>query len=146
MRYRILALLLAACLVFCGCGQTMETTDTAETENGVVAKSELVGQWHLDGAYTQEKSGMSLEDFYGAVWEDENILQFEEDGSMYYKAGICYGSGKYTVTEKGVRVEFAGEEDEDDAGFTLLIVDKTDVLRIGMDQYGDGNYVYWIKD
>ena len=139
MKIRILALVLAACLVLGGCG----AKTVIQEENAAATLQEVTGDWHLDGDYTQEKSGMSLEDFYGAVWQDENILQFRQDGTMYYKAGMCYGNGKYRITERGIRVEFAGEEDEDDAGFTLLILERDDGLRIGMDQYGDGTYVYW---
>ena len=171
MKVRILILTLVACLLLCSCGakESAPATEPATTpstepatepatqpatkptlppsvENGPISMEELLGEWHLDGEYTKEKTGMTLEDFYGALWEDEEFLKFDEDGTTRYRAGICYGNGVYSITEKGVMMAYAGDEDEDDAGFNLLIVDRGDVLRIGMDQYGDGNYVYWEKD
>ena len=174
MNVRILILTLVACLLLCSCGtkESAPATEPATTpatepatapstepatapstkptlapsvENGPISMEELLGEWHLDGDYTKEKSGMSLEDFYGALWEEEEFLQFNEDGTVRYKAGICYGNGVFSITENGVMVAYAGDEDEDDAGFNLLTVEQGDVLRIGMDQYGDGNYVYWVK-
>ena len=173
MKYRILAVALIACLLLCGCGAKEpaatepvkapggepvpeEITEPVEqkepvsaedltVENAPITLAQLQGDWHLDGDYTEKTTGMSLEDFYGALWEEENILNFAEDGTTYYIAGICYGNGKYRVTENGILVEYAGEEDEDDAGFNLLTVERGDVLRIGMDQYGDGNLVWWVK-
>ena len=144
MKYRILTLALALCLVLVGCGKA-EPKGPTVAENAPISLEELLGDWHLDGEYTQEKTGKTLEDIYGALWEEEDILQFSEDGRMYYKAGICYGNGTYNVTEKGVMVEFAGDEDEDDAGYNLLLVERSDKLRIVMDQYGDGTDVYWVK-
>lgn len=142
MKFRVLVLALAACLLLGACG----AKETIQEENAVASLEELKGQWELDEEYTLEKTGMSLEDFYGALWEEEDILELKADGTVRYKAGICYGNGTYRITDQGIRVEFAGDEDEDDAGTTLLIVERGDELRIGMDQYGDGNYVYWEKD
>ena len=140
----IFALVLALCLVLIGCGKA-ETAGPAVAENAPITLEELLGDWRLDGAYTQEKTGKTLEDIYGALWQEEDIMRFSADASMYYKAGICYGNGTYSLTEKGVMVVYAGDEDEDDAGFNLLLVDRGDKLRIAMDQYGDGSYVYWVK-
>ena len=170
MKVRMLFVVLVMGLLLCSCG-TKETAPETEpatvpvtepaadaitesvpesepvpsVENGPISAEELLGVWHLDGDYTKEKTGKTLEDIYGALWEEEDVLEFSADGTMYYKAGICYGNGIYSITERGVLAEYAGEEDEDDAGFNLLIVERSDVLRIGMDQYGDGTYVYWVK-
>ena len=94
---------------------------------------------------THREHPASIQELSEALWQEEDIMRFSADASMYYKAGICYGNGTYSLTEKGVMVVYAGDEDEDDAGFNLLLVDRGDKLRIAMDQYGDGSYVYWVK-
>lgn len=144
MKFRILALILALCLVLVGCGEAEPKGPTVE-ENAPISLEELLGEWHLDGEYTQEKTGKTLEDIYGALWTEEDIMKFSADATVYYKAGNCFGNGVYSVLERGVMVEFAGDEDEDDVGFNLLLVERSDKLRIAMDQYGDGGYVYWVK-
>ena len=174
MKQCLLAVALAVCLVLGGCGlfsaevtrptqppqpvqqtpatqpatqPTTEPTTQPTTEPTTVPVEDLpevavVGQWKMDSLYTTEQ-GVSIRDLYGTAIREGEGMTFYGDGTFSYFAGACHGEGTYALDGDRIRVKLTKGDPTLD---TPLVIQNGDVLRIGMDQYGDGNLVWWIKN
>ena len=173
MKYPVFVFVLAVCLVLSGCNlfsaevtrptqppqpvqqapQTQPTTQpttapttepaTEPTTEPVEDLPELaiVGQWNMDSLYTTQQ-GVSIRDIYGTAIRNGEGMTFYGDGTFTYYAGACYGEGTYALDGDQIRVKLTKGDPQLD---TPLVIEETDVLRIGMDQYGDGNLIWWTK-
>ena len=175
MKQKILVLSVAACLLLGGCGlfsaevtrptepprpvqeqpetepitQPVTEPTTAPATEPVtepvedVAELDIVGQWNIDSQYTVETSGVSPRDLYGTAIRDGEGMTFNGDGTFTYFAGACYGEGRFALNGNEVRVSLT--KGDPALENNVLVVEEGDVLRIGMDQYGDGVLVWWVK-
>ena len=173
MKYRWFIFALAACLLLGGCGlfsaevtrptepsQPAEQTPATQptTAPATVPATEpttapttlpvedlpeiaIVGQWNMDSQYTVEQ-GVSVRDIYGTSIRNGEGMTFYGDGTFSYYAGACYGEGTYALDGDRIRIKLTKGDPTLDGP---LVIEQTDVLRIGMDQYGDGNLVWWVK-
>lgn len=173
MKNTWLILVLAACMVLGGCGlfsaevtrptespqpvrQSPETQPTAApttepttqptTQPTTVPVEDLpevaiVGQWRMDSLYTTEQ-GVSIRDIYGTAIREGEGMTFYGDGTFSYYAGACHGEGTYALDGEEIRVELSKG---DPTLESPLVIQNGDVLRIGMDQYGDGQLIWWTK-
>ena len=175
MKHRILVLLVAASLVLGGCGlfsaevtrptepatepvqQAPATEPTAEpttepstepsteppTEPDGITEDDLIGSWKIDSQYTVDQGGMSPRDLYGSAIGNGEGMTFYGDGEFEYFAGACYGEGHYSLNGNEIHLTLAKGDPQ--LKNNTLVIREGDVLRIGMDQYGDGNLVWWAK-
>ena len=109
-----------------------------------LTESKIMGTWSLDAEYTLQKSGVSPRDLYGSAISYGAGMTFSGDGTFSYYAGSCYGEGRFTMNGKELRVTLS--KGDPDLENNVLLVDEGDVLRIGLDQYGDGTIIWWTKN
>ena len=175
MKKSVIAAAVAACLVLSGCNlfsaevtrptepaqvqQAPETTapttqpvtepatepstEPATEPAEDVVEIDVVGQWNIDSQYTVDAGGISPRDLYGTAIRNGEGMTFSGDGSFAYFAGACYGEGRFTLNGTEIRVTLT--EGDPTLENNVLVIREEDVLRIGMDQYGDGNLVWWVK-
>ena len=173
MKKSILISVLAACLALGGCGlfsaevtrptepaqpvvQTPDTQPATEptTEPTMEPTTEpttapvedlpevaVAGQWNIDSIYTMEQ-GVSVRDIYGTSIRNGEGMTFYGDGTFTYYAGACHGEGTYALDGDSIRIKLTKGDPALDGP---LVIEQGDVLRIGMDQYGDGALVWWVK-
>lgn len=105
---------------------------------------DLIGDWEVDAEYTMDINNMSMWDFYGTSFSRSgNLMSFRSDGSYRYYVAWCYGNGTYELQNGAISINLS--EGDPIEGVAKLIVTFDGKLRIGLDQLGDGKYVYWEK-
>lgn len=123
--------------------QIEHSESTSKEGNSTITEQELIGEWVIDSEYTMEITGKSMKDLYGSAYKYGNGMTFSSDGIFEYYAGFCYGKGTYNINGEKVVVNIT--EGESGLGEQKLLVIKDGVTRIAMDQYQDGDLVFWVK-
>ena len=126
--------------------QEEETTEEAKPEkpdSAVITEADLLGEWTVDTEYTMDYNNMSMWDFYGSSFSDSgHSMKFGTDGSFEYYVAWCYGDGTYNLNGDTIQVDIIGDPLE---GEYELVVTSDGQVRIGLDQYGDGSLIFWMK-
>lgn len=121
-----------------------DPTDPPAAETGGITVEELLGEWVVDTDYTKNVTGMSMWDMYGSSFSDGgNKMTFRSDGSCQYYVAWCYGNGSFALQNGEIVLNLS--DGDPLTGTVRLKITKDGVLRIGLDQYGDGNLVFWRK-
>ena len=125
---------------------TTEPTTAPTTEPTTVPVEDLpevavVGQWKIDSLYTVEQ-GVIPRDLYGSSLREGEGMTFYGDGTFSYYAGTCYGEGTYALDGDRIRIKLTKGDPMLD---NPLVIENGDTLRIGLDQYSDGQLVWWTK-
>ena len=105
-----------------------------------VAELDVLGQWNIDSRYTVDKGGISPLELYGSAIREGEGMTFSGDGTFTYYAGTCYGEGTFSINGNEIRVTL--HKGEPTLENNVLVVEDG---RIAMDQYGDGNLVWWAR-
>ena len=108
-----------------------------------MVEDQLIGTWKIDSQYTVAQGGMSPREVYGSAIQNGEAMVFYGDGEFEYFAGACHGEGHYVHNGNEIRITLTKGEPE--LSNNILLIREGDVLRIGMDQYGDGNLIWWVK-
>lgn len=129
---------------------TQEETTSSDEEsivedNNSLTIENLSGDWTLDSEYTMNVNNKSIMDFYGTSFNGSNPkMTFSSDGSFQYYIAWCYGNGTFELQNDEIITNIS-EGDPLQGEQTLIITTDNGITRIGLDQYGDGSYVFWKK-
>ena len=124
--------------------ETEQVESTPEIGSDTISEQELLGEWVIDTEYTMEFNDMSMWDFYGTSFSDGgNKMTFGSDGSYKYYVAWCYGNGTFELQNGEIAVNLT--DGDPIQGAIKLFVMTDGVTRIALDQYGDGNLIFWIK-
>lgn len=124
--------------------ETEQTESIAENDTDTITEQDLIGEWTLDNEYTMEYTGKSLTYFYGTMLKYGYHMTFGSDGSYEYGVSEYYGKGSFELRDGELYVDLT--EGNPFEGKVKLFVMTDDVICIAMDQFGDGNLIFWIKE
>lgn len=115
-----------------------------EDDNSLTIEN-LSGDWTLDSEYTMNVNNKSIMDFYGTSFNGSNPkMTFSSDGSFQYYIAWCYGNGTFELQNDEIITNIS-DGDPLQGEQTLIITTDNGITRIGLDQYGDGSYIFWKK-
>lgn len=87
----------------------------------------------------------SIMDFYGTSFNGSNPkMTFSSDGSFQYYIAWCYGNGTFELQNDEIITNIS-DGDPLQGEQILIITTDNGITRIGLDQYGDGSYIFWKK-
>lgn len=69
-------------------------------------------------------------------------MTFNSDGSFQYYIAWCYGNGTFDLQNNELIVNI-DDGDPLQGKQKLIITNDNGVVRIGINQYEDGNYIFW---
>lgn len=112
--------------------------------------SSYIGTWQLDGEKTSQclEEGWSLQIMFGTGIHNGSSVEISEDGSFSYYIGIGNGgTGQLTAEGDGFSVTITPYESHADVleVLHLRIENDSDKLYLIMDNYREGNSLYWTK-
>lgn len=124
-----------------------ETKSSVEESNSgndnTFTLESLLGDWTLDSDYTMSVNSKSIMYFYGTSFHGSNHkMTFNSDGSFQYYIAWCYGNGTFDLQNNELIVNI-DDGDPLQGKQKLIITNDNGVVRIGINQYEDGNYIFW---
>ncbi len=126
-------------------GTSETSTDTAPLP------SAYIGLWRLDGPKTAQmlQEGWTLQTMFGSGLQQFGAsMEIKEDGSFSYSIGIGLGgTGQLTAEDNGFSVTITPYESHSDELEVQHLRAETDsdVFYLIMDNYMEGNDLYWVK-
>lgn len=128
--------------------KTQTNTNTATTQKSnvkseTISKDELIGRWVIDAQYTMDYTDQSMTFLYGSMYNGLSDMSFDSDGTFSYGVAAYYGKGSYKIDNSKISIDLV-ESDSSEDHLTIFVM-KDGITRLGLDQFNNGDLIFWKK-